>query len=281
MAITQGDEQTNATMADQGGLNAGQAGGGASTASTQPLQQQTQPQQQQPVQPSQQQQPAQTQPPHTGKANIFRSIMEVLAGPQTKRKVLNPNTGALEDDPNQPQRTRGQLANSIVAGALTGLFSGAGERGPGAGMRGAAAGFQARQQQLQQAQQQANQEPVDAYNRKINIATGNFKLHQLALQTADQDYEFNKKINQSNTNTYNELNDAGELLDDKIKEEEISDAMKKYHVGRESFIRTPDDPYPVIGPDGKQSTNPDGTLKFGNTYAVVNPNAKVSVTDKI
>jgi hypothetical protein len=286
MAISTEGDVTPQTQ-DQS-LNSGQAGGSASTGvteqiaqsqTTQPARAQNQ-QSQPPVQP--QTKPVAAQPSTAQRhAGVFQSIMETLAGPQTRKKVLNPNTGAIEDDPNQPRRSRGQLANSIVAGALTGLFAGAGERGPGAGMRGAAAGFQANTQRIQQAQEQANRQPVEDMARKQAITENNLRMHQLALQTGMMDKNFIDTTNKPFTQMVDEIEEANpDAAKEKgVKEADIPALMQKYHVTRDAFV-----PYgeaiPRLGPDGKQATNADGTLAWDKTYAVIDPNVEIAIPDK-
>jgi hypothetical protein len=292
------DKQQEETA--QGPINASTAAGGASVA-TQPAQQgqpqqgqQPQQMQGQPQQPQQGQgqqgQPAQPQPPaHAGKAGLFRSIFETLAGPPTPKYKIDPNTGSMVPyyvDPKTgqqldkpPARSVKQLSNSIVAGALTGML--AGEEAPvGSPMGGFARGFQATQAQAQQRNQQAKQEANQDMIRKQSIAEGNYKLHQLGTQTAAMDMKFNQDINDANEDSRKELREAGALKEDDIKEEDIPAMMKKYNIGRDSFMRV-GQIYPHLGPDGQPLKNPDGSMMLSSHYAIIDPNAEVTVTPQV
>ena len=206
-------------------------------------------------------------------AGIFHSIMETLAGPQVRRKIVDPNTGQIIDDPTQPRRSTGQLANSIVAGALTGLFAGAGTSKMEGNLAAMGKGYNARQNQIQQQQQQAKQEATDALTRQQAMAEHNFRVHQLGVATANLDMDFNNKVNESGKQLHDEQEDNGMILQDHIREEDIPALMKKYNITKDMFMRSPEKSYPLVGPDGKP------TNQVGNFYYVLKPGAKAHVTE--
>lgn len=226
--------------------------------------------------------PAQPQaPPHSDKAGIFRSLFETLAGPEGGYKLVpNVNTGSIDRVP--IRRSKSQLADSIVAGALTGMFAGFGQRGPGATGRAFSAGGEAemsreeklKQQNLGIAQQDlANQS--QAQTRKLQNANLNMQIQR---NTAESE-----KIGQD---MLSKAVDIGKYTASLIPQErvhnngipvtqqELHDGLKtgKFNIG--------DNLGPVVGMT--EVTAPDGTKHWEGLHLVVaDPDAVIDITPEI
>ncbi len=220
------------------------------------------------------------------KAHIFSSLLNVLGGGNKTEYSVDPQTGTMQTI-SVPQ-TKGTLAKSIIAGALTGLLSG-GEAKPQPGreisqgiMRGAGAVQQKTAQQSQQAQQTA----TDDYNRQqqqkvrqMQTAEANLRLYSMAQQLGTHDRDvIQKQIDDSDNKTLiAEAQDTGKLVATKISGKEAMN-VQKYPVS--DYVHTPDGVVqrtnaagePIwIHPDGSVGTDkiPGSREALDATYSVI------------
>lgn len=195
--------------------------------------------------------------------NVFRSIMEVLAGPSFNYKI-DPNTGEMQKVP--VQRTKSQLANSIVAGALTGMFAGAQQRGAGSKLRSFGAGGQAVAEKQDQQDQEKRQMASADFARHASIFETNMRTYQNQLQLSQMDYNMHKLAVDGYGEIYGKLKDIpGAIVSDGVSESDLT----KYHVTKQNAI--PVGIVPKLGEDGQQIKNEQGIPLWENTYAIVNP----------
>jgi hypothetical protein len=149
-----------------------------------------------PVAPAAQQQPSVTTPPvapspnqrlHSFVSSVLSGITTSLAGKAPVRYSVDPATGKMGPDPNQPEDTRGAQGRRILGNALTGLGAGAQAGGQKSGLANALAGLGAgasaqtasSQAADKQARQQANEDfekQQQLLLRKKSIAEANAHL---------------------------------------------------------------------------------------------------------
>lgn len=110
------------------------------------------------TQPQGQQSPAQPQSAPYQPHNVFGKIFEILGGGPKYSYKANPDTGEMVKT---DVTTKGDLAKSIVAGALTGLFSGAQYHGPGAGLHSLGLGGEAAANMASKRDAEARQRAID------------------------------------------------------------------------------------------------------------------------
>ena len=160
-----------------------------------PAQNQTQAPQAPAQQPAQQQ-PSVITPPvapspnqrlHSFVSSVLGGITDSLAGKPATKYSVDPATGKMGPDPNQPEDTRGAQVRRILGNALEGLGAGAKAGGQKSGLANALAGLGAgaeaatasSQAADKQAKQQAN-EDFDRQQQKIlrmhDIARGNMLM---------------------------------------------------------------------------------------------------------
>src|ERR1039458_9714524 len=146
----------------------------------------------QPTQPAQANQPAQpaaapaAQPAPSVHATLFDKILTTMGGPTTIQR-RNPLTG--ETTTETQQSSRATLAKTILAGALTGLFAGAGAPRDAYGRpsmaAGAKQGFQAGQQMIQQRDDKAQADAdADTKNKQLAFANHFELIKNMAASTA-------------------------------------------------------------------------------------------------
>ena len=150
----------------------------------------TQPAQQQPAAPSVTTPPVAPSPNqrlHSFVSSVLSGITTSLAGKAPVRYSVDPATGKMGPDPNQPEDTRGAQGRRILGNALEGLGAGAKAGGQKSGLANALAGLGAgaeaatasSQAADKQAKQQAN-EDFDRQQQKIlrmhDIARGNMLM---------------------------------------------------------------------------------------------------------
>lgn len=233
-----------------------------------------QPTQQQPQGPDQNvkqqpQQPASAASPDGGSHHsIFRSLFETLAGPKFTYKV-NPDGTQEAVRVNQ---TKSQLANSIVAGALTGMFAGAQQHGgPGQLTRAFGAGGQAGVERNQQIDQQARQTAQQDFARKAGVVEANMRTLIQAHQLSRMDQEDHDR---AVTMMAPVIEKTKELNPDFVGKENVdedeSKDMKKWPL--ETWHRAIDGTEPVTDADGK-------ITGYKNTYAMLRNDSKVPLTD--
>jgi hypothetical protein len=164
-------------------------------------------------------------------ASIIHSIGQALAGGSRVQTTIDPQTGTVTRTPIRLS-TR-EIGMSIAAAALTGAFSGLGQRGPGATGNAAAVGFNsAFQQKQQQAQQQEAQAQADAdraskaYAVSASIASTNA---QTALSTAEAESrgaDTLEKIAATNKPLIDAYDADGKVLAHEVTQDELMAGMQ-------------------------------------------------------
>lgn len=225
------------------------------------------------------------QPPqhHT----IFRSIFDALAGPSYSYKV-DPTTQKMVRVP--VDRSKRQLADSIVAGALTGLFAGAGERGPGAELRAFAKGGAASAQRNKAIDEEGQAQASADYARRQGTIESNMRMMSNAIDYGRKTREDHDSMVNSFTGQLQDYKDNSPdmIKGEHMSEEEAADVQKNSAF---DLLRIPDGTVPRIGKDGKPvymdtegNIVPEGTMGahqlWDNTYTMVDKNAKTSLSDE-
>lgn len=195
--------------------------------------------------------------------SVFQSILEVLAGPQYTYHI-DANTGQMVRVP--VQRTKSQLANSIVAGALTGLFAGAGEHGPGSVERSIGKGGFASMQMHKQVDEEAQQQARDDFSRHAAVYETNLRTMLNQRQLSQMDANMHKQIIDSSRPLYEEmLKYPGAIIADNVPEHELL----KYGATKANAI-------PVrFSEELDENGKPTGRIE--DVYAVLDPNFKIKL----
>jgi hypothetical protein len=225
------------------------------------------PQQSKMAQPTSQPQPVAAEKPLT-RGSIFHSIFETLAGPTQYTYKIDPQTGNMEKTP--VQRSTRQLANSVVAGALTGLFAGGQAKGDSGDALGA--GGNAVLKANKERDDSAKEEAKSNYARNVSLADNNMRLYQNVLQASRLGLQTVQPMMDENEALYNDLNEnvPGSILGTADSSEE---AMSKFHVAKDAVF--PIAAYPRVDGNGKVAEG----MNF--KYAAVDPNALVSLTKSL
>lgn len=199
--------------------------------------------------------------PASPKASLFHGIMNVLGGGDKMQYSVDPQMGTLVSNP-VPQTT-GQLSKSILAGALTGMIAGAGERGPGSVGRSVQAGGAAVMQQRQQADAQKKLEAQQDYERQQKQLVNKAQIFEansraaLNIQQAEKlgDERMDSYIDYSKPVFDSALNE-GRVVQDRVTQQEALEGIKsgKYDPSRDMFVPIARIP----------RTNPDGTPGKGS-----------------
>ena len=221
------------------------------------------------------------------RAQLFSSLLGVLGGGNKTQYTVDPQTGTMQSI--QVPQSKGTLAKSILAGALTGLLGG-GENKPQPGReisQGVMRGAQAQQQKTAQQSQQAQQTATDDYNRQQQVkvrqmqtAEANLRLYSMAQQLGTHDKDvIQQQIDDSDSKSLiAKAQDLGKLVATKIAGKEAMN-VQKYPVTE--YIHTPDgvvqrtDPAtgnPVwIHADGSVGTDktPGSREAWDATYSVI------------
>lgn len=211
--------------------------------------------------------------PHAG---LWSSIKHVLGGNNITYKP-NAETGEIEKVVT-PVSSGREMANSIVASALTGLFAGSQVRGPGGALRGFGAGGQVNMERLQQDDKDARNQAVADLGRKASVAEANMKMLGNAVALG----RMGKEDHDSITGSYaDQLNDIKENSPDLIGDREhVSEAdakdLNKYPVS--DYVRIPDGVVPRVDPNTGQQVKINGVAQWDNTYSLVQ-NGKVGIAD--
>jgi len=216
------------------------------------------------------QRPQQPQPHH-----IFRDLFQTLSGgPNVTYKVDAQGNMVRTTSP----KTRSQIATGIIAGALTGLAAGAGERGPGAGLRGFGKGFQAEAQQKEQLDEKSQAQAREDYGRHVAIAENNMR----ALNNAIQFGRLRKEDHDLMTNSYTKYmddlreNDPEAIAAEPVSEEEAQD-LKKYPINE--YSRIPINTVPRLDDKGQHFADENGVPMWDNSYALIRKNVKETLVD--
>jgi hypothetical protein len=210
------------------------------------------------------------------KASLFHGLLNALGGGDKTQYSVDPQTGSMSVT--RVPQTAGQLSKSIIAGALTGLFAGAGERGPGSEGRSAAAGFQAVQQQRQMQQAQAQQNATQDYERqeqtkvrKAQILKANYDAMKSAYALGKEDDEQKDKIVSNHADDLAQWENTGAIKDKNIP----SDQLLKKGYDPSKYIAVPDGKVSAFKPDGSRATDSNGVPLSQLTYSVIDGTTQV------
>ena len=227
------------------------------------------------------------------KAHLFSSLLNVLGGGNRTEYNVDPQTGTMRAV-SVPQ-TKGALAKSILAGAITGLMSGgAAEHGPGSAGRGAAEGFNAVLQQRQQQDQQAQQMAKEDYSRQeqakvrqMQTIESNLRMYSLAQDIGRKDKDAQDAL--GDQNLIDSFEDQGMVVNDNASGKEALDPTKypkdRYLVvakPKSAYERTNDSGQAVYRtPDGQITTEdgPGNIPLYNHRYVIVDNNATVPLRE--
>ena len=188
-------------------------------------------------------------------AKVIRGITDVLV-PKQFKTVINPD-GTSSQVP--LPRSRKDIGMAIALSALTGAFSGLGERGPGANGRAAAQGFNAVNQQRQQADQQQNAQAQGDFLRKQATLKSNMELRAGAIQAGLYDRDVNNQWSDSYKSAVDAIYENPASIasivagsrEAPVSEDEADDIIKHSPF---QIDRIPvGEAVPRIGPDGQQA----------------------------
>jgi hypothetical protein len=209
--------------------------------------------------------------------SIFGSILQTLSGAPRFVTRTNPETGETVQVP--VQQTKGQLGRSILAGALTGMFSGMDARdaeGRHDPMKAAQQGFQAGTQ-LHEKQQAAAQGIEDeALARKQMTMKANLDTAHLTLA-----------LNQGKQNMFEKVagnNQNGILKDALTYDQNLTDKSQPTAILKQNL--THDEALTALkGHWSDQLAQIDGYRQNENgdivpTFTVLNPDVKVKMNEK-
>lgn len=218
-------------------------------------------------------------------ARLYDGILKTLSGGPIRVMQTDPQTG--ESKMVEQPQSRTSMGKSILAGVLTGMFSGGNSMSPGAGgvpafdpAKGLANGFNAEKQAQQQKQQGAQKLSDDALSRKLSITQNNIKLAQQASAMALQQHKVLGDVVQNNQDTI--LKDAEEwdsqqdgtdpstkaILGKGLDVNQAMNALKGNMTSQNAFI------------DGTVSVrNPKtGVVEEHPTYTILNPDVKIKLS---
>lgn len=280
--------ETDDDSSEQDQSTSGQVAGPVPTQPQQPAQPQSSAQPPQAAQP-----PIQVVAAHP-KANLFHSVLNALGGGDKTQYSVDPQTGAMSVT--RVTQTSGQLAKSILAGALTGMFAGAGEHGPGSEGRSAAAGFQAVQQQRAQQQVQQQNQANEDFERQqkeklqqAQVFKANMQMYSLANQLGRLNKDQHDQTVAGYKDQLGEYAEQNAVVKGNASEKEAMD-YTKYPPGK--FIRVPDGAVPrtdengrpvYLSPSGQITTedSPQNTQLWDNTYSIVDRNARMPLKESV
>jgi hypothetical protein len=164
-------------------------------------------------------------------ASIIHSIGQALAGGARTVTRVDPQTGTVTRT--QVPLTTRQIGMSIAAAALTGAFSGLGQRGPGATGNAAASGFQTAfqqkqaQQQQQEAQAQADADQQSkAYARAAAIASTNAQTILSTAEAESRGADTLEKIAATNKPLIDAYDADGKVLAHEVTQDELMAGMQ-------------------------------------------------------
>lgn len=222
--------------------------------------------------------------PSVQRAGILHQIAQTLAGGPRYKTNIDVNTGQTTRTPVPMSKT--DIGMAIALEAISGSLAGLAQSGPAAIGKAGLAGLQQGQQiaqDRQQAQQREDQQAQADFQRQRQAdqqnfvraaatAQGNFITHQNAVRGAQMDVDFIKGQVADNAETLTNLQQVNAVKEQHVRG---GDLLDKYHVTRDMAV--PDGYAPVMGPDGKQVTNQDGSLKYETTYSVIDPEAQITI----
>jgi hypothetical protein len=211
--------------------------------------------------------------PGVVQAARMNKIATMLTGGPHFTTTVDPVSGKVTRTQNQVSTK--SLLLAVAMEALGGAAAGLQAKGPGNEGKAFGMGFQSGAQNSQAAQagqQQQDQQASQDLARQAAVTATNFQTHMNAMKAGNLDYEQHKAWVADSAPVVENLRSTGGVLASGVNE---SDLLNKYHVTRDMAI--PDGVVPRVGADGKQATNPDGSLAWDNTYTVVDPTKKISL----
>jgi hypothetical protein len=230
--------------------------------------------------------PAATTPAPTADPNhpssIFHKVLETLGGGPHVEYSMG-DDGKMQAK--KVQASSGDLAKTILAGALTGLFSSAGKKGPGAALQAFGAGGQAVQEKSQQADaqnraqaQQNFQNKQESTMRQAQIADTNSRV---ILNTMQAEKLQGDALDEYVDHAAPMLASMSDLADAPgLTQAEIMDGLNKgkYHTVNDLFI--PDGKTAKLDANGKPVMSKSGMPEMEITYSHVN-NGPVPLTQSV
>jgi hypothetical protein len=224
-------------------------------------------------------------------AKMINGIMDVLV-PKQYRPVIQPD-GSTKQVP--LPRTHKDIGMALAMAAITGAFSGLGERGPGATGRAAAMGFNNVVQQREKVDQEQNQQASADFNRKQATLDFNMRLSAAARQAGMEDKAENDAVVSAFSPLVDSLEsnpNSGDLIkfgsrETPLTEDEAED-IKKHSAFR--LQRIPVSTVPRLDANGEQVwIGIDGKIVSEGTqgahrawdhgYILVDNNAKETLSD--
>lgn len=218
-------------------------------------------------------------------AGMFRSIASTLAGPPRLQYTTSPD-GQVTATP--VPRSKTSLATSIIAGALTGLFSGAAEQGPGSVGRSFQQGAAAGQGQLN-AVNEANQQDLQAaranYNaaqnaivQKARITRQNLENIQLSQALAQQSLEYQRQVISNHDDLRNAIVDNNGVVNGHIdvNDDQLHQLMQKGEVSVDRHNALMVGVEPKIDANGEPMTDSDGKPIFTHHWMVYDPDTQIN-----
>jgi hypothetical protein len=223
-----------------------------------------------PQTPAQGQQPD----PHTQHVNLFSKILG----------MVNPGTSYVDPQGNQQVvRNRATLGNSVIASVLAGMMTKPqyreGTYGPVYDAQGTAAAAYGAGKEQQTAQNDAAQKASDdAQTRKLSVLSNNISVaHQHVALSQQQHQELQGIADRNNATILKDLSDYDAKQDDPaqklIKGRGLTfDQAMQMNKGKMSSQNMVIDGYQDI-------TDADGHISVQPTYAVINPDAKINMSE--
>ena len=206
-------------------------------------------------------------------ASVLHSIAETLAGgPRYKSVIDATGKTTLQKIPLDGKGIGMAIALSAISGALAGLQ----EKGPNANAKAVGAGFNTVMQQHEKADEEARKQANEDFARQMAVTSTNFQLHQNAMNLGHQDYDQHKQYVTDHRSIYDTLT----KIPGAIKAEDVPESdLSKYHVTKDTAI--PVRVVPRLNADGSQAQDKFGMPLWDNSYAIVDPHAKISLPDDV
>lgn len=214
--------------------------------------------------------PAPAQPPQ--RTGAFDKVLEALGGGPNVSYKVDPDTGKQVATQSQP--SRGQLAKHIIAGALTGLFSGLAEHGPGAAGRAGAEGFNASAQAAQRAdaikRQQSEQDfenQQKVLTQKAQIYDANQRAYLTHVQARSLDLQYRNDLAAHSQILSQPFEEAGyEKVGEHLTDDEIHDLLQKGQLSATAHTYFQDGETDILGKDGKPVMDEHGVPETQPTF---------------
>jgi hypothetical protein len=215
-------------------------------------------------------------------SSIFHKVLETIGG-GPKVKYTMGEDGKMNRT--AVPTSNGDLAKTILAGALTGLFASAGKKGPGAALAAFGAGGQASEEKMAQADaQKKGQAQQDFQNnqqeqlKKAQVAEANSRTIMNNMQAEKLQGE---ALDEYVGSQQPLLASMASLADgEHLSQADVMSGLQKgtYHTATDLFIA--DGKTAKIGPDGKPVLTKNGTPEMEVTYTHVN-NGPVAMTQDL